>query len=321
MIPARRRFVAATLAAPFAFATAARAQARVHRIGYLSGGAPRPEELVKPLAALGYVEGRNLAYDTRIVDIAKPDLMHLGAEELVRRKPDLLIAYQTDRVEALAAATTTIPIVAGITADPVGQGLAKTLRRPGRNVTGLSMGMPERSRMQVALLKAARPRLERVAFIHRVGTKSPRDAWELAARPIRAAAGEAGAAFLKVPITGAADVDAGFRALGDPRLAGAIPGPQLPIEGRELFDIAIRRRIAMIGDVDEGALFHFDLDFADGNQSLAAMIDKILRGMDPAEIPFEVPDRTEITLNRATAKAIGVTFGTDLLLRASRIVG
>ena len=317
----RRRFVASALAAPLAFAAGARAEGKVYRIGYLSGGAPRPPDLVKPLAALGYVEGRNLAYDTRIVDIAKPDLMHLGAEELVRRKPDLLIAYQTDRVEALAAATTTIPIVAGMTADPVGQGLAKTLRRPGRNVTGLSIGMPERSRMQVALLKAARPRLKRVAFIHRVGTKSPRDAWELVARPIRAAAGEAGVAFLKMPITGAADVDQGLRALGDPRLAGAIPGPQLPIEARELFDIAIRRRVAMIGDVDEGALFHFDLDFADANQSLAAMIDKILRGMDPAQIPFEVPDRTQIELNRATAKAIGVTFDKDLLLRASRIVG
>jgi len=203
----------------------------------------------------------------------------------------------------------------------VGQGLAKTLRRPGRNVTGLSLGMPERSHMQIALLKAARPRLQRVVFIHRVGTNGPRDVWELAARPIRAAAGEAGVAFLKMAITGAADLEEGLRALGDPRLAGAIPGPQLPIEARELFDIAIRRRVAMIGDVDEGALFQFDLEFADASQSLAAMIDKILRGMDPAQIPFEVPDRTEIALNRATAKAIGVTFDRDLLLRASRIVG
>ena len=132
-----RRGVLAALGAG-ALAPRAAFGARTYVIGYLSGGAPKPEELMPELARLGYVEGRNLRIEARIADLRDPGKLRRQADELVRSGVDLLIAWQSDRVETLAAATSTIPIVSGMTGDPVGQGLAQSLRRPGKNVTGMS---------------------------------------------------------------------------------------------------------------------------------------------------------------------------------------
>lgn len=275
---------------------------------------------MKPLAALGYVEGKNLRYETRVVDIRDPEGLDRDAMQLVRAHPDVLLAWQSDRVSALARATATIPIVAGLTADPIAQGLAVSLRRPGKNVTGLMVGLVQTSEMFVALLKAVRPRLRRVAFLRRSVDRGGGAVWEVSIRSLRTACEAAGVSFTMATVMSAADAEAAFAALGDPVTAGAIAGPQLGVDARELAAIAIRRRIALIGSPEDGGLMSYELNFADEMRRVASIVDKILRGADPGGIPFESPDRPVFVINRSTARALGVTIPQELLLRATDII-
>jgi putative ABC transport system substrate-binding protein len=317
----RRAALAALLAAalpPRAFAAE-----RAKRIGYLSGGGGT-EEISSRLAALGWVEGRNLQFEVRLSPPASdPGALKAAAEELVRSRPDVLVAF-TDRTDALAEATRTIPIVSGFHADPVGMGLARSLRHPGRNITGLSSGSRESAGAWLGLLRMLRPRLDRVVVIHsaqgEARMRRVAQSWREVAQPmgIDVRLGAAGTL---------ADVARIFDALGDPAACAAFPlfggmtTVSLPVAlQKDVLALALRRRIATVGDAQAGALMDYDASFADPMGRLAAIIDKILRGADPAGIPFELPDLIVFVLNRATAKAIGAVITPEILLRATRVI-
>src|SRR5437870_7860327 len=146
----RRAFLAALASCPLASFAQSPPSDRPKIVGYLSGG-QGPEWLAAVLAKRGYVEGRNLRIEARIPNDWESATLAKAAAELVALKPDALYAFHANRVGALAAATRTIPIVAGGVADPIGSGFAKSLRRPGGNVTGLSLGMPETADIVIGL--------------------------------------------------------------------------------------------------------------------------------------------------------------------------
>jgi len=316
----KRRAALAALVFP-AIASVARAQATqgVRRIGYLSGGMGA-EVIAKPLAQFGWVEGRNLHIDVRIVPGDPPELAAVAAE-MASSKVDVLLTFSSHRAVALGRATKTIPIVAGLIPDPVGAGLAQTLARPGSNVTGISLGIPEIADIQVGLLQTVRPALKRIAAMVPFAGPST----QAALQSIASAANRKGIAWeLAAPAT-ANEVDRLFLRLGDAAQAAIyLGGMPETITWPDVKPIAFRRRMAtIVGDesfVRDGALMYYAVDHEDPFRRAAALIDKVLRGANPAELPFELPDRTSFVFNRTTAKAIGANTPPELLVRVTEMV-
>jgi putative ABC transport system substrate-binding protein len=145
--------------------------------------------------------------------------------------------------------------------------------------------------------------------------------WLMAVRPYSEAARPYGISVQPVAIATLADVEQAFKALGDPVTCAAMQGIQTAVEPPAMAALAIRYRIALMGSVHDGALMLHTLTFAEPDRRIAAIIDKILRGTKPANIPFETPEHTNFGLNRATAKAIGVELPQDLLIRATEVIG
>lgn len=305
--PLRRRILAAMAAAPMGIALA-RPRDGAPLLACLSGG-ETVEQVAKLMAPFGYVAGRNLRIVVRTAK-SLPDLP-AAAVELVALAPDVLLA-DGPAVMALAGATRTIPIVCAGLPDPVGAGLAQSLRRPGGNVTGLATGSPETAEIVFALLKAMRPRLRRIAVLH-----SPGAPVAIQMRAHGEVARAAGLEWILAPISTPAEAE---RALAP--LAGEAAW-MAPIDGHELWkearDIAHRHRIATHGGYP-GTLMSYGRTFTDHDRSVGAVVDKILRGANPAEIPFELPDRLSFVVNRATARAIGIEVPGDILLRATKVI-
>jgi putative tryptophan/tyrosine transport system substrate-binding protein len=290
-------------------------------VGYLSRGAGK-EALAGSLAERGYVEGRNLRIELRQTS-ADPEELEARSRELIRAQPDVLVAWGAKNINALARQTRTIPIVCGGTADPVGMGYAETLRRPGGNITGLSLGLPEMAELVVGLMASLRPGLRRIAT-YVIGGARDVDGWTPVLRPIEGAARRAGLSWEIVPFASMEDFE---RALGilDPASSLAyLAGTPSSLEARQIAAILIRRRLMSATSspqaAREGLLMHYSVGHTDERRRVAAIVDAVLRGADPAGIPFQLPDRTIFVLNRRTARAIGLDLSPALLTRATEIV-
>jgi putative ABC transport system substrate-binding protein len=265
------------------------------------------------MAELGFVEGENLRFELRTHTGSDAGALGEAARELVAARPDVLLAFAPYEISALLEATRTIPIVCGSIPDPVSAGFAKSLRRPGGTVTGLSTGSHEMWPMVIGMIRTLRPRLKRIAVFH-----SPRMPVEVQMRSHREAAEAAGIAWTHVAVENRADVE---RALA-PLAGEAVHLAPIVIDGLagHLLETAHRHRIITFGGAEE-ALMGYSRYFADEMQRIAATLGKLLRGANPAEIPFELPDRTHFTLNRTTARRIGIEIPADMLVRADRVVG
>jgi putative ABC transport system substrate-binding protein len=308
----RRSFLAGLAAAALAGSQPARGAAEVKTVGYLSGG-QGPEWLAKVLASRGYVEGRNLRIVTRIPPDWEADTLAKAARELVAERPDALYAIMANRVGALAGATRTIPIVTGGVPDPVGGGFAKSLRRPGGNVTGLSFGLPETAEIVIALLKSMRPGLARVGGVFGKGMPTAHMGpwWVEASR-------NAGLAWSAANL---GTVEEAERFLTPMAGQAVFVAPQKdPAFAPRILSIATRLRIMTLGSVQGGALMTYGMDFENGAERIGWLLDRVLRGTNPAEIPFELPDRPTFEWNRTTAKAIGIQIPADILLRVTTFV-
>ena len=300
----------------------ARAQAKVRTLGYLSNGAG-PEGLAKDLAARGHVVGRNLRIEVRMSAADEREL-EANARSLLATRPDVLVAWGGHNLQVLARLTRTIPIVCGGTADPVGIGFAKTLRRPGGNITGLSYGVPEMSQVLVGLMREVRPGLKRIATFVEGHKPSAQAGWALINRSIEEAARKEGLEWQQRVIATRQDFDRALDPL-DPGTSIAfvvsLPEIKFAVAAAEF----LRRRLASActdgSFVREGALMFYTLDHADPMGRVAAIIDALLRGADPGDSPFELPDRTTFMVNRRTARAIGLELPASVITRATEIVG
>ena len=321
----RRTFIRAAAAGIISAPLAASAQTgtTVRRIGQLwTGSAETPaeaEELAVPLRALGWVEGRNLLIERRNAERAE----QLGplAQELVRLKVEIIVAIGTDAVLAAKNATTTIPILIGSAADPVGSGLVASLARPGGNITGFSHAGPEVEAKRLALLHELLPGLQRVGLFEEStnsGSRAMRTWLEQACRSL-------GLEPIIIGVATADEVEKAIEEMARRRAQALVADDVLFRDNRvALMSAVLKYKLPTITNeprlLEAGALAYFGVSLAELNQRGAAYIDRILRGAKPADLPIEQPTRFELGINLKTAKALGITVPQTLLLRADQVI-
>ena len=307
------------LVAPLA--AEAQQPAKVPRIGLIRLGSPPDppaEAFLQGLRDLGYVEGRTIAIEYRWAQ-GNPDRIPDLTAELVRLKVDVIV---TVGQFALAAkqATSTIPIVFAVHANPVGAGLVASLARPGGNITGLSLMSPELSEKRLELLKEALPKLSRVAVLRDPRTP-PTDLQftEAAARAL-------GLRLQVLEVRDIKDLEPALAAAKKGR-AGAVNTLSSPFfsahRARIVETVAKARLPAMYYQrefVDLGGLMSYAPNFPDLFRRAAAYVDKILKGAKPADLPVEQPTRFEMVVNLKTAKALGLTIPPSILIRADQVI-
>lgn len=312
--PSRRRFLAAGFAA---CAGAALGAPRVRKVGYLSGGNDGQDFRAK-LAELGWVEGRNLAFRVQVGETQEK--ARDGARQLIGWGAEVLVGY-LQRVRILARETSRIPIVAGSVVEPVEMGLARSLREPGGNVTGLSLGLSEWPPLQVGLMRALLPGLRQVhVFTFRRFPEGKLGSGYLAA--------EAAAQGLAVVSRDLAVPDEAAAALGAIRSTSQECVFAYPFgnEGRweDLTTPAVKRRTSLFSVsaecVEAGGFASAVTVHADPDARIAALIDKLLRGAAPGTLPFELPTHVRVVVNRRTAAAIGVGIPDEVLMRATTVI-
>ena len=330
----RRSFLLASLSltlwAPAVCPVLAQTTSAPKRIGMLINGGPKgPGELIRhnfvqDLAQHGYVEDRDIRLDPRFAEgvISRlPDL----ASELVQSNPDVVVAFGGPASEAAAQATSTIPVVFSIVTDPVALGLVASLERPGRNVTGVTSLDPEQATKQMELLKAVLPGIQRIAILSDTtipgadgNGMAPIDRANLTAA--RSLGLQPQVVKVKGPTADRPDPDFGsaFAAM-KAEAAEAVLVLELPVafaHRQRIGDEARARRIPAMfpgGMRDAGGVITYGTSVAETWRLLPAMVDKILKGAKPAEIPVEFVTRRELVFNLNAANAIGVMIAEDLL--------
>ena len=298
----------------------------IRRVGVLAPSTQAKEEItLKPffdqMRALGWIEGRNIAYD-RVYGGDQHEMLPRLAAELVARRPDLI--YAPPGLAALAAkrATSTITIVFGSVTDPVGAGLVTSLARPGGNVTGISAIAESLAPKRFELLREILPGMKRLGLLTDPANPSS-NADQIALVPLVASLG---LAIVIAEASNPVEFDAAVAKLVRERVDVIFTTQSalaLNLRGR-LIDLANRARIPVAGHraqiADEGALFSYSALLADQLRRSADLVDKVLRGAKPADIPVEQPTRFELAVNMKTAKAFGIKVPQTILLRADRVI-
>jgi putative ABC transport system substrate-binding protein len=304
---------------------------KVYRIGVLSTGGPEQESslqasLRERLRERGWAEGQNLAVEWRYAEGKYERLPDLAAE-LIRLKPDVIMARGGPGATAAKRATATIPIVMYGATDPVGIGLVQSLARPGGNVTGLSDDQgAEILGKRLQLLKEVAPTVSKVAVLTRVPPSAvvPEiSSYENAREPGAKALG------LEVRwwrLQGPDDIDKAFTAILREGF-GALDVHYVPVtwaHRRQIRDLAARHRLPAIywhrAYALDGGLMAYGEDEREVPRRLAVYVDKILRGAKPADLPVEQPRKFELLINLKTAKSIGLAIPQSLLLQADELI-
>jgi len=306
-------------------AVEAQQPSKVPQIGYLSVGASaeaanRLKALRTGLRDHGYVEGENIHLVFRWAETAErlPEL----ATDLVRLKVDLIFAPTSTEVEAVRLKTQTIPIVFAGHADPVAVGHVASLARPGGNITGLSMLMPEIVPKQLEIMKQVLPRMKRIGVLVVATAPSTRPALHA----VDAAAQRLGAQVLTVAVGRPEDLDGAFAMMVRERVNGflAVPSPLLRSQRAVVVELSLKHRLAgMFGpkdNVEAGGLMSYFSDPDDIARRAATYIDKILKGAKPGDLPVEQPTKFELVINLKTAKALGLTIPPSVLGRADKVI-
>lgn len=326
----RREAVIAILAL-CAAPLAARAQqsGKVWGVGYLSANA-RPADFessttsgafVKGMRALGYIEGKNLAIEWRFAEDKLGRVQELAAE-LVQLKMDVIVTSGSPATSAAQKATTTIPIVMGITNDPVGNGFVKSLSRPGGNITGLSSLNADIAPKQLEMLLSMLPKLSRVGILVNPANSSH----AIYLKHVQAAAQKVQVRILPVEARTSQEIETAFSILAKERAGGIILASDLYFRGqrRQIAELSTKYRLPAAAGVDgyaeAGGLMFYGANVSENFRRAATYVDKIVKGAKPGELPIEQPTQLELILNLKTAKAMGLAFPQSLLVRADRVI-
>jgi len=300
-------------------------QPKTPRIGYIaaeSGSSP-PQAFVQALRELGYVEGKNIAFEYRTSEGktgSYPDLV----ADLVRLKVDILVTSASGATLAAKKATNTIPIVMTSSTDPVGTGLVASLARPGGNITGVTSVTGELGGKFLELLKEIVPKLSRVVIPAPQGSITEDLFIKETENPARALKVQ----IKRFPVRGPQDYESIFRVAAKERanaLVVRLPPSTTPAWQRKQFvELAAKNRLpAIYGTkawVESGGLISYGQDQNLRNRRVAAYVDKILKGAKPAELPVEAPTKFEFVINLKTAKQIGLTIPQSVLYRADKVI-
>ena len=326
----RRRFLVTSLAGALAAPIAAEAQpaAKVYRIGVLSpfsssfGALPSFDAFQQTLRQLGYVEGQSLALEYRWAG-GQPDGLADLAAELVRLRVDVIFsAFGTPAALAAKRATSTIPIVFSGVGDAVGVGLVTSLARPGANVTGSTFITQETIGKQLELLKAVIPGLARVGAV--VNPRNP--VYGPVLRASHAPALALGVDLIVVGLQRIEDFESAFREAMRVRLDGLVVlrDPLLIANQARLVTLAATNRLPAVYGirdfVDIGGLMSYGPSLVEMYRRAGYLVDKILRGAKPADLPVEQATKFELVINLKTAKALGLTIPPSLLARADQVI-
>ena len=292
-------------------------------IGLLLTGAPiPPAAFIQALRALGYEEGRNLTFVSRSANSRNEELPRLAAE-LVTRKPDLLVAMSTPPALALKQATSSIPIVTLAIADPVAAGLIQSLAHPGGNVTGTANAVEEWSSKRVQMVAEVLPGARCVLYL-----RNPTNQAIMALDPT---VNSLFAKFeLERRVRDVATSQELDRVLAEPLDDNCGKALYLPLDPllfrhrRQITQFVLRHKLAEFTpfreDADAGALLAFGIDLDEQWRLGAAYVDKILKGVKPADLPVQQPVKFEMVVNLKTAKVLGLTIPPSILAQANEVI-
>lgn len=323
----RRIVVSIAMAHIATYASALRAQparATMPRVGVLSFRSPPTGVDPDPIAGflrgmrdLGYVDGRNIVLDYRYAD-GRPDRLATLVTELVQSKVDVILAGGPVPLQFARKATSTIPIVAISGSDPVREGWAKTLARPGGNVTGVQVTFLELAAKQLEILKTAVPELERVAVL-----LAPA---ELSDPSVEAGARALGLQLIMLEVRTPDDFERAFKVAAESRAQGlyAIATNSIVAHRTKLAELAVTHRLPSISELtllaNAGFLLSYGADLDALGLRAATYVDKVLKGERPGDMAIELPALFELVVNRKTARALGMTMPQAILMRATRVV-
>jgi putative ABC transport system substrate-binding protein len=327
-MPDRRAFIGTVASGLIAAAFSAFGQqplAKAYRIGYLgsmwaSDYPERLERLRANLRELGYVGNRDVVIEVRAAEGRYDRLPELAAE-LVALKVDVIIAEGPISALAAQQVTTTTPIVVGNAGNAVKSGLVASLAKPGGNITGMSFLLQELTAKRLELLKQAKPSIAKVGVL--VNPSNP-----VFVQILAAARGEAerdGVQIEPVAARNAGAFDGAFSTV-ERRGIDAIlvhNDSLFYARGESIAALAAKHRLASVGYWDfaqAGGLIGYGSSPMNNSRQIAVLVDKILRGAKPADMPIEQPTKIELVINLKTAKAVGITIPQSLLVRADEVI-
>ena len=310
----------------FVGSTLAQTSQKVYRIGFLglasaSSQSSGVSAFRDALRELGYVEGRSLIIEFRWAEGRHEQLQAL-ADELVRMKVDLIVAYPSPAIRAAQAATSTIPIVFPTTGDPIGSGFALSLAHPGKNLTGLSNNNSDLSAKGLELMMALRPGLSRVAVLGNPVSST----YAGIVASIRNAARQLAIHVVTVDARTPAEIGHGFEELATARIEGLIIAMDglMASQMGEIAQLALHNRLPTVtqhpGYAEKGGLVGYGVDRGSLFRRAAIYVDKILKGSKPADLPIEQPTKFELAINLKTAKTLGVSLPQSMLIQADRVI-
>jgi putative ABC transport system substrate-binding protein len=296
------------------------------RIGFLrfsdqESGRPYVESFRQGLRNLGYAEGRHFTLEARFGDGRVERLLPL-AEELVKRKVDLIVTTDTPATRAAQQATATIPLVMVNVIDPVGSGFVDSLARPGGNITGLTSMTGDISTKHIQLLKTLIPKLSRIAVL--VNPSNPAHRGVLSS--IESAGRQFGVATLPIEAQDQPKIEEAFTILGRAKVDAVIVVADafFAQQRQQIAGLAARSQLASVSAnreyVEAGALMSYGQNFQDNVRRAATFVDKILRGAKPEHLAIERPTKFDLVINRRTARVLGLAIPQELALLADEII-
>jgi putative tryptophan/tyrosine transport system substrate-binding protein len=308
----------------------AQSDTKMARVSYLSDvpaslhapGTARAQllsEFREGLREAGYIEKQNLTIEYRFGEGV--DRLPELAARLVAQKVDVIVAAGTASLKAARGATTTLPIVTlDLQIDPVADGFAATLARPGGNVTGLFLDQPELAGKWLELLKDSIPNMSRAAVVWDATT--PRHQL----RAVETAAKTLGVTLQALSIRKPDDFGQVFLAASNGRAQAVVvlPSPMVASHGAPIAGLAVGKRLPTISAFSQlakdGGLMAYGPSLTDLYRRLGALAGRVLSGARPGDLPIERPSRFELTINLKTARALGMMLPRPLLLRADQII-
>jgi ABC-type uncharacterized transport system substrate-binding protein len=312
-------------AAGWPLAAHAQQHAKVHRVGFLWENANTfPDALDafrQELRRLGYTEGSNLAIEFRWAE-GNPERMRELAQELVRLQVNVIVAPSSIYTAAAKEATDTIPIIFMSHADPLRTGHVASLARPGGNATGFSLMMTETNVKGLELLREVLPTLSRVAVLYEPATPSHGPGLEA----VKEAGPILGLSIQPVAAASAADFDTSFAAISKERAQAVLvlSTPLFIAGAKPLAELGLKYKVASLygpkQHVLAGGLMSYSPDRADLWRRGAGYVDKILKGVKPADLAVQQPVKYELTINLKTANALGIDLPPTLLARADEVI-
>jgi putative ABC transport system substrate-binding protein len=306
---------------------AAQQPAKVWRIGFLYGGlrqsaldTGRYRAFLQGMRELGYVENKNFTLIERYSPNAESALP--AAQEVLNAQPDVVLVSGGTSLQALRKLTTTVPVVVAVSTDPLGQGIAENLARPGKNFTGFAAFTADLFPKHVQLIKAALPRMSRLGIL--TNPQNPDHA--ALEKSVATAANDYGMRVHLMKVSAFREFEPAFAELKRQKAeALLILGDVFFVQYfRQIAELCIKHRVISSYSSREypdlGGFLSYGPNFRDHYRGAAKFIDKILKGAKAGDLPFEQPTKLQLVINRSTAKALGMRIPDELVLRADAMI-